>query len=44
MILYPYYYNIPDEHGNLKVETNYLTFKEYVENVHVNPITGLSVD
>lgn len=39
-ILYPYYYNAPDEHGNLVVKMNLLTYEEYVNNVHVNPITG----
>lgn len=41
MILFPYYYNVPDEYGRLKTRMNLLTFDEYINNVHMNPITGL---
>lgn len=38
-MLYPYYYNIPDENGNLKVMRNILTHDEYIKNVHIDPVT-----
>lgn len=40
-MLYPYYYNTVDSNGNLKVKKNYLTLKEYIENVHFDPRIGL---
>lgn len=40
-MLYPYYYNTVDSNDNLKIKKNYLTLKEYIENVHFDPRTRL---
>ena len=40
-ILFPYYKNVPDKNGNLKVVKEWVTYEDYVNNLHYNPITRL---
>ena len=40
-ILFPYYKNVPDKNGNLKIVREWVTYEDYINNLHYNPITRL---
>ena len=40
-ILFPYYKNVPDTDGNLKVVKEWVTYEDYINKLHYNPITRL---
>ena len=42
-ILFPYYKNVPDKNGNLTVVTDYLSYDEYVNNLHIDPIQYINM-
>ena len=40
-ILFPYYKNVPDANGHLKVVKEWVTYEDYINNLHYNPVTRL---
>lgn len=41
--IFPYYRNVPDENGTLTVKCELLSYNEYINNLHYNPITHSNI-
>ena len=42
-LLFPYHRNVPNEDGNLTVVTDYLSYNDYVNNLHIDPIQYINM-
>ena len=42
-LLFPYHRNVPDKNGNLTVVTDQLSYNEYVNNLHIDPIQYINM-
>ena len=42
-LLFPYHRNVPDKNGNLTVVTDYLSYNDYVNNLHIDPIQYINM-
>lgn len=42
-IKFPYHRNVPDESGNLKVITEWISHEDYIKYLHIDPLKHLSI-